>query len=100
MEQFNPIDALVGIQDPELIKKLKAEQEQLWNRVDYLIHRVFAQNKDGRELLETWQKALIMTPTVTEQSTQFQAGIEEGKKTFIRSIYLTIENIEGESNAK
>ena len=35
-----------------------------------------------------------MSPTVTPFSTQFQCGIEEGKKEFIRNIYTTIKSIE------
>jgi len=35
-----------------------------------------------------------MSPTVTPSSTPFQVGIEEGKKEFIRNIYLTIKSVE------
>lgn len=94
-QEHNPFDNMGGIPDPEDLARSKAENDALWTKVDHLIHRVFKQNEAGRELLEVWKNALIMTPTVTPNSTQFQAGIEEGKKEFIRKIHLTIKNVEG-----
>lgn len=94
-QEFNAFDEMGGIADPEELARIKAENEVIWNKIDHLIHKTFQQNESGRELLETWKQALIMTPTVTPNSTQFQAGIEEGKKEFIRKICLTIKNVEG-----
>lgn len=84
-----------GISDPKEVARAKAENEQLWNKLEELIHKVFKQNKAGAELLETWKEVLIMRPTVTPCSTQFQAGIAEGNKEFIRNILLTIKKVEG-----
>jgi len=84
-----------GIIDPEELVRQKAADAELWNSLEQRIHKVFAQNDTGKELLEIWKEALIMNPTVTPHSTQFQAGIEEGKKEFIRNIYLTIKKVEG-----
>ena len=86
MIEFNGFDEL-GVSHDE-------PQDPLSRKLDHLIHSVFAQNDLGAELIATWQKALIMTPTVTPNSTQFQAGIEEGKKEFIRLILLTIQSVE------
>lgn len=84
-----------GIANPEEVARANAENEQLWNKVEELIHKVFKQSKPGAELLAIWQEALIMRPTVTPNSTQFQAGIAEGNKEFIRNILLTIKKVEG-----
>ena len=83
-----------GIGDPEELKRIEAQKKEMWNKVDQLIHAVFEQNQQGKELLSIWKEALIMNPTVTPNSTQFQAGIAEGNKEFIRNIYLTIKSIE------
>ena len=69
--------------------------KEMWNKIEQLVHQVFEQNPQGKELLDIWKEALIMNPTVTPNSTQFQAGIAEGEKSFIRGIYLTIKKIEG-----
>jgi hypothetical protein len=89
---FDDLNGLTG--NLEEAKKQVADIEARGAKLDQLIHKVFRQTEEGRELLEIWQKALINRPTVTEVSTQFGAGIEEGKKTFIRGIVLTVERIE------
>jgi len=93
-QPFNGFDEIGGVPDPEAVAKQKAIDDEYWGHLDNLIHRVFKQNKAGAELLAIWQKTLIMTPTVTAHSTQFQVGIAEGNKEFIRKIYLTINNVE------
>lgn len=90
----NPFDNMGGIADPEELAKIEAEKSVMWDRLENLIHQVFEQNQQGKELLELWKDALIMNPTVTPNSTAFQAGIAEGNKEFIRNIYLTIKNVE------
>lgn len=72
------------------------EETAIGQRLDYLIHKVFSQSDDGMELLEHWTSALIMTPTVVPGADQFLAGINEGKKEFIRNILLTIERVGNE----
>lgn len=94
-QEFNGFDEMGGVQDPLELALAKAQREEMWNKVDQLIHAVFDQNPQGKELLGIWTDALIMTPTVTANATQFQVGIEEGKKEMIRNICLTIKNVEG-----
>lgn len=93
-KEFNGFDAMGGIADPKELARIEAQKKEMWNRIDQLIHQVFEQNPQGKELLATWKEALIMTPTVTPNSTQFQAGIAEGNKEFIRNICLTIKQVE------
>ena len=90
----NPFDSMGGIADPEELARIKAENDVMWDKLENLIHQVFKQNPQGVELLSIWKEALIMNPTVTANSTKFQAGIAEGNKEFIRNIYLTIKNVE------
>jgi len=92
--QPNPFDLMGGLPNPEEIARIEAEKAAMWSKLDNLIHRVFKQSKAGAELLEIWKESLIMNPTVTPNSTAFQAGIAEGNKEFIRNIYLTIKNVE------
>jgi len=93
-EEYNAFDNMAGIPDPADVALQAARDREKWDRMDYLIHKVFSQNEDGAALILQWKEALIMTPTVTENSTQFQAGMREGEKSFIRQILLTIENID------
>ena len=95
-QEFNPFDSIVGIQDPEELARNQAEQVEIHNRMDYLIHQVFEQNKAGKELLSLWKDALLLNPVVTPNETQFGAGIEQGKKDFIRLILLTIKKVEAD----
>jgi len=91
---FNAFDEMGGIADPVELARIKADNSAAWDKLENLIHQVFSQNEQGKELLDIWKEALIMTPTVTANSTQFQAGIAEGRKEFIRGIYLTIKKVE------
>lgn len=84
-----------GIINPEEQKRVDDLNNAMWNKLDHLIHQVFEQSPQGKELLQLWKEALIMAPTVTANSTQFQAGIAEGNKEFIRNILLTINKVEG-----
>lgn len=93
--EFNGFDEMGGILDPTVVAQAQAQNEQMWNELEQLIHQVFEQNPQGKQLLTLWKEALIMSPTVTPNSTQFQVGIEEGKKEFIRNIYLTIKSVQG-----
>lgn len=90
----NPFDNMLPEPpDPKEIERLKAEAD----RQNYLVHRVFAQNQDGAELLEIWKKDLMLRPTIDAgQESPYQIGIVEGGKTMIRNILLTIERIENE----
>jgi len=64
------------------------------NRIDYLVHAVFEQNKHGRELLEIWKESLILTSTADDAMDSIAIGIREGMKRFIRGILLTIRRVE------
>ncbi len=67
-----------------------------FERLDYLYHRVFAETEEGRELLETWLESLQMTPNDIEGSDLYSLGKQEGIKTFIRNIILTVRKVEDE----
>lgn len=68
--------------------KVKAE------RLDYLIHKTFAQNEHGVELLDLWKESLIMSSTADEGQDMIGIGIKEGMNRFIRGILLTIKRVE------
>lgn len=93
-QPFNGFDNITGLPPQEEMDRITAANSAEWDKLENLIHQVFEQNPHGKELLAIWKEALIMNPTVTPSSTQFQAGIAEGNKEFIRNIYLTIQKIE------
>lgn len=88
MSNNNPFDQLG--QPPEYPDELKAQFEKL----DYLIHKVFQQSQEGQELLQIWSAALMMTPTAQPGYDLLAIGMEEGKKEFIRRILTTIKKVE------
>lgn len=92
MTQFNVLDT-EQLSDKD-IKNLDHDQQAEWDKANNLIHQVFKQNKQGAKLLKSWKETLIMVPTVTPNSTQFDAGIAEGKKTVVREILLAIKSVE------
>ena len=89
-------ESLTPAFDPEQIKAQRDQQAQKHERLDNLIHRTFRQSESGRELLQEWTQALIMSPTAKPGSDMVDIGIEEGKKAFIRGILLTVERVENE----
>ena len=62
-----------------------------------LIHKVFEQSEDGRELLAKWKDDLVMVPSVQPHYTQFEAGMAEGAKMFIRNIIIQVNTVESET---
>lgn len=90
----NPYDEIVGLPDPEEVKRYLREQQVSGEKIDNLIHQVFAQNEQGKVLLELWGETLIMMPTVEPGEDLIQAGINEGTKRFIRNILITIQKVE------
>lgn len=72
----------------------RKNKEDDWKKRDHLIHRVFAQNEAGVELLSIWKESLIMTPVVVEGLGIEHAGIREGMNQFIRGIITTINRVE------
>ena len=69
------------------------KDQEAAQKLDYLIHKVFVQNKDGAELLALWQKSLMMTPGAGNGMDQVDIGIAEGFKRFIRNIILTCNKV-------
>ena len=78
---------------PEASKELE-EHKARGERIDHLIHKLFEQNEEGRELLETWKESLIMQPTADAGMDLLEVGIREGQKRFIKSIILTVKRVE------
>ena len=92
-DDFNPFDEL-GFGNLEQTKEQISEWEKHCERLDHLIHRTFAQNEAGAELLEEWTQALIMTPTARAGDDLLAIGINEGVKQFIRNIHATVKKVE------
>ena len=93
-QEHNPYDEIGLNLDPEEIAKHKREQSVLHERLDLLIHRTFAQTEAGVELMKLWQESLLMAPGLQPGMCDKEAGIIEGKKSFIRNIILTIRRVE------
>jgi len=74
--------------------KQQEEFARIIERTSKELHKVFIQNADGVKLLETWKEQLIMVPTLNGDSTQFEAGINEGIKMFVRNIIINCKKIE------
>lgn len=85
----NSIDQFLdeGLKQQEAFKRL-VEQEAI------RVHKVFAQNEDGRELLEHWRDSLLMVPSAGPNSTQIEIGIAEGIKQFVRNIIIQTKKFE------
>lgn len=95
MGQGNFFDELQSGFDPAEALRQQKDHQVNAEKLDALIHRTFEQNESGKELLTIWKEALMMQPTVEPGIDQFDAGIREGQKSFIRGILLTIRRIEG-----
>lgn len=85
---------LLGFQDPDETKKYLDKVRVEGEKLDNLIHRVFAQNEAGKELLEIWERSLMMAPTAEPGADLITIGMREGTKSFIRNIKLTIDKVE------
>ena len=85
---YNFYDDLSGF-DLEGAKRFKNESLEKGRHLDYLIHKVFAQNEAGVELLGIWKESLIMTPIQ-----EHEYAVREGMNRFIRGILLTIKRVE------
>ena len=88
---FDDLGANIDTQEAMKIakgKKIAAE------RLDYLIHKVFEQSADGKELIDLWKETLILTATADDGMDAVAIGIREGMKRFIRGIILTIRRVE------
>jgi len=85
-------DDLLEAQDEKesYISKFKESED----KINGLIHRVFIQNEDGKKLLEYWVNEFVLSPSIQPQFTQFEAGLTEGGKNFVRRILLAIHKAE------
>jgi len=92
-EPYNFFDELYSF-DPEEAERLQKESEAKGAKVDYLIHRVFQQSEEGRELFSIWYDGLIMSPCAEPGMSELEIGIREGLKRFIRNIKLTVKRVE------
>jgi len=64
------------------------DDKKSFEKLDYLIHKVFSQTDEGVELLEKWKEGLMMSPGAEPGSGMLEIGLTEGTKTFIRNIKL------------
>jgi hypothetical protein len=71
-----------------------AKNKILFDKNNHLLHRVFVQSEIGAELLAKWRDSLMMVPTLASDSTQFDAGMNEGEKRFIRNLIVSIQSVE------
>jgi len=65
-------------------------------KASLLMHQVFKQTDNGRELLEIFKHRLMFVPIDRHGTDPFMLGKEEGERDFIRKILLTIETIEND----
>ena len=65
------------------------EEEQRRN-YSVRVHKVFAQNEVGAELLNEWTKNILQAPLPVD-ATPFAQGVAEGQRTFIRHLIFMIE---------
>ena len=86
----SPFDELG--QQPDFTDEDKAH----FDRLDYLIHKVFAQSDDGAELLEYWKEHLLMAAGAEPTDNDITIGMREGTRRFIRNIILTVRKVENE----
>ena len=93
-EQQNPYDDIGLDLDPETISQHQRNQQVRNERLDHLIHKTFAQTQAGIDLLILWDESLRMAPGLQPGMCDKEAGMIEGKKSFIRSIILTIRRVE------
>lgn len=62
--------------------------------VSTMYHDVFVKDLQGARLLKEWEDAYVWSPIVEENSTQFEAGINEGAARVVRLIKRRIESAE------
>lgn len=93
-QESNFFDNLNGVFNPTDALRLAKEKEEASNRLDYLIHNVFEQSDEGKELLAIWRESLELKPVAEQGMDLLSVGINEGMKRFIRCIILTIRRVE------
>lgn len=92
-DEHNPFDALGFNTDPDEIKRQRQQAELDGEHLDNLIHRTFCQNEAGAELLKKWRDSLVKIPTANAGDDLLAIGINEGVKSFIRNIIITIDKV-------
>ncbi len=92
-DEHNFFDDLNPISFEDALR-FQRDAEDKGRKIDYLIHKTFAQSDSGSELLEVWKESLIMASTAEEGSDLVSIGIKEGMNRFIRGIILTIKRVE------
>jgi hypothetical protein len=70
------------------------DDKKAFEKIDYLIHKLFAQTEEGRELIEIWAESILMTPSAVSTDTLLDIGLAEGQKAFIRGLILTVQKVE------
>lgn len=77
------------------LEAIRKEQEAEGRNLASLFHQAFVQNPAGQRVLEVMIKQTLMRPTVKPASSQFEAGIREGRADLVRQILLNLEIAEG-----
>ena len=72
------------------------DDKRHFDRLDYLVHKTFAQTESGAELLAIWSESLTMSSVLTDGNDLVSIGHAEGVKSVIRNIILTIRKVENE----
>ena len=70
-----------------------AEFQKAEGKVSEMVYAVF-DTEQGKKLLEYWVDNHVLTPSINPQSTQFEAGLIEGEKNFVRRIILSMHKAE------
>jgi hypothetical protein len=91
-DPINFFDHLSTGFDVQEAMKQEQERRNEGEELDALIFSVF-NTESGQELLEKWKKALIMTPTAIAGDDLISVGINEGQKSFIRAICITVDKV-------
>lgn len=74
----------------EPIQELKAEQQAEAREIASLFYQCFTTDA-GKVVLDRLITITIMRPTVKPHSTQFEAGISEGRADIVRQILQQLE---------
>lgn len=93
-KQHNYFDEILP--ETKIDTKAQVEIAAKHQRLDYLIHQVFEQSPEGKELINIWKESLLMNPTAEDGMDMIAVGIREGQKRMIRGIVLTIQRVKGE----
>jgi len=90
MDLEDELDLALGILNKKGVDTFDIENEKLKG----MIYRVFVENPDGAKLLEFWVNEFVLSPSIQPNYTQFEAGLIEGGKNFVRKLILIINDAE------